>query len=240
MSKINKIRIDGELYEIEDSNVPEWAKSTKKPTYKTSEVENDSGYLTEHQDISHLAKRTELHNHDNKSILDNITQNDIDKWNSNNSGGGTGNVSSNTINSIVVVDSLPDVEEEGVLYLVKETEIEEPTIEYVTNPTMEMGSISRDGTLSDSTEHCRTADYVYVYGKNSVTITSGTGSNSRIICYDANKNFLENWFVDTDGTSYSYRNIEDGASLNIPEGCHYIKVRISTTEVKPITINYND
>ncbi len=122
MSKINKIRIDGELYEIEDSNVPEWAKSTKKPTYKTSEVENDSGYLTEHQDISHLAKRTELHNHDNKSILDNITQNDIDKWNSNNSGGGTGNVSSNTINSIVVVDSLPDVEEEGVLYLVKETE----------------------------------------------------------------------------------------------------------------------
>ena len=33
---------------------------------------------------------------------------------------GTGNVSSDTINSIVVVDSLPDVEEEGVLYLVKE------------------------------------------------------------------------------------------------------------------------
>lgn len=32
------------------------------------------------------------------------------------------NVSSNIINSIVVVDSLPDVEEEGVLYLVKETE----------------------------------------------------------------------------------------------------------------------
>lgn len=33
---------------------------------------------------------------------------------------GTGNVSSDTINSIVVVDSLPDVEEEGVLYLVKD------------------------------------------------------------------------------------------------------------------------
>lgn len=33
--------------------------------------------------------------------------------------GGTGNVSSDTINSIVVVDYLPEVEEEGVLYLVK-------------------------------------------------------------------------------------------------------------------------
>lgn len=36
------------------------------------------------------------------------------------SGGGTGNVSSDTINSIVVVDELPAIEEEGVLYLVKE------------------------------------------------------------------------------------------------------------------------
>ena len=120
MSKINKIKIDRELYEIEDSNVPEWARNSQKPSYKTSELENDEGFLTEHQDISHLAKRTELHNHDKKIILDNITQNDIDKWNSNNSGGGTGNVSSEVINSIVVVDSLPDVEEEGVLYLVKE------------------------------------------------------------------------------------------------------------------------
>ena len=120
MSKINKISVDGALYELEDSNVPGWAKSPNKPSYKTSELENDEGFLTEHQDISHLAKRTELHNHDNKSILDNITQNDIDKWNSNNTGGGAGNVSSDTINSIVVVDSLPDVEEEGVLYLVKE------------------------------------------------------------------------------------------------------------------------
>lgn len=155
-------------------------------------------------------------------------------------GSGTGNVSSDIVNSIMVVDELPETEVEGVLYLVKEIEVEEPTIEYVTNPTMEMGSISRDGTLSDSTEYCRTADYVYVYGKNSVTITSGTGSASRITCYDANKNFLANWFVDTDGTAYSYRNIDDGSGFVIPEGCYYIKVRISATEVKPITIKYND
>ena len=37
-----------------------------------------------------------------------------------NLGGGTGNVSSDIVNSIMVVDELPEVEEEGVLYLVKE------------------------------------------------------------------------------------------------------------------------
>lgn len=234
MSKINKIRVDKTLYELEDSNVPGWAKSPNKPSYKTSELENDEGYLTEHQDISHLAKRTELHSHDNKSILDNITQNDINKWNSNNSGGGTGNVSSDMINSIVVVDSLPDVEEEGVLYLVKET------IEYVTSPTMEMGDISRSGTLSDSIEYCRTADYVYVYGKSSVNITNGTGDNSRVLCYDIDKNFMTNWYVDSAGTGYSYKHVEDGHDLDIPDGCYYIKLRFASTEVKSITINYTD
>lgn len=230
MSKINKIKLGEELYEIEDLNVPGWAKSAKKPTYKTSEVENDSGYLTEHQDISHLAKRTELHNHDNKSILDNITQNDIDKWNSNNSGG---NVSSDIINSIVVVDSLPDVEEEGVLYLVKET------IEYVTSPAMEMGSIGRDGALSDSTTSCRTSDYVYVYGKSKITVTNGIEKTTRVLCYDENKNFMTNWFVDGDA-SYSYKQVIDGDNMSIPNGCHYIKAKVDSETIITLTIGYTD
>lgn len=37
--------------------------------------------------------------------------------------GDKGNISSDVINSIVVVDALPEVEEEGVLYLVKEATI---------------------------------------------------------------------------------------------------------------------
>ena len=39
---------------------------------KTSDLENDSGYLTQHQDISGKADKTELHNHNNKSVLDEI------------------------------------------------------------------------------------------------------------------------------------------------------------------------
>ena len=40
-----------------------------------------SQYLTEHQDISGKADKTELHSHANKTILDGITQEDIDNWN---------------------------------------------------------------------------------------------------------------------------------------------------------------
>ena len=145
-----------------------------------------------------------------------------------------GNVSSDVINSIVVVDALPEIEEEGILYLVKE-----PSIEYVVNPTMEMGDIGRDGSLSNSAEYCRTADYVYVYGKNNITITNGLGVVSRVLCYDADKNFMTNWNVSSEG-SYSYRHVQDSHDLDIPEGCYYIKIRFSSTEVKPITIGYNN
>ena len=143
----------------------------------------------------------------------------------------TGNVSSDVINSIRVVDTLPEIEEDGVLYLVKE-------IEYITNPSIEMGDISRDGSLLNSTEYCRTADYVYVYGKNNITITNGLGVVSRVLCYDVDKNFMTNWNISSDGT-YSYRHVQDGHDLDIPDGCHYIKIRFSSTEVKPITIGYN-
>lgn len=47
---------------------------------KTSDLTNDSGYLTEHQDISNLATKSELHSHSNKTILDSITQAKINSW----------------------------------------------------------------------------------------------------------------------------------------------------------------
>ena len=38
-------------------------------------------YLTQLQDLSHLALKTELHNHSNKSVLDNITSAKVAEWN---------------------------------------------------------------------------------------------------------------------------------------------------------------
>ena len=60
----------------EDPTVPQWAKAKEKPTYtakevgalpnttkipsKTSELTNDSGFLTQHQDLSAYAKKTDI------------------------------------------------------------------------------------------------------------------------------------------------------------------------------------
>ena len=55
---------------------------TSIPSEYITETElNSKGYLTQHQNISHLALKTELHNHSNKSVLDNITSTKVTEWN---------------------------------------------------------------------------------------------------------------------------------------------------------------
>ena len=141
---------------------------------KSDKVHTHDQYLTEHQDISMKADKSELHSHANKTVLDSITSSKVTEWNNKSNfdgnynsltnkptiptvptnvssftndagyltsipseyvtetelndaisglGGGTGNVSSDVIRSIMVVDALPEVELEGVLYLVKETTV---------------------------------------------------------------------------------------------------------------------
>ena len=48
--------------------------------YITENELNAKGYLTEHQDISKLALKSELHSHTNKAILDNITSDKVANW----------------------------------------------------------------------------------------------------------------------------------------------------------------
>lgn len=81
-----------------DIDLSGYATKEELPT-KTSQLTNDSGfitsipseyvtetelegkrYLTEHQDISHLATKSELHTHNNKSVLDGLTSNKIAEW----------------------------------------------------------------------------------------------------------------------------------------------------------------
>ena len=51
---------------------------TSIPSEYVTETElNAKGYLTEHQDISNLATKNELHSHSNKIVLDEITSNEI-------------------------------------------------------------------------------------------------------------------------------------------------------------------
>ena len=126
---------------------------------KADKVHTHDQYLTEHQDISMKADKTELHSHSNKTVLDGITSSKVTEWNNKSTFDGNynsltnkptiptvptnvssftndaGYLSSSIIKSIVVVDALPEVEVEGVLYLVRggtstdtPTTPEEPTV----------------------------------------------------------------------------------------------------------------
>ena len=88
-------------YLTEHQDLSDYALKTEIPTVptKTSQLTNDSGfiksipseyvtetelnakgYLTEHQDISMKANKTELHSHSNKTVLDGITSTKVNEW----------------------------------------------------------------------------------------------------------------------------------------------------------------
>ena len=146
--------------------------------------------------------------------------------------GERGNVSSDTINSIVVVDSLPVIEEDGVLYLVK------GPMEYVANPPMMMGYINpTDGTQSESTNYC-ISGYIYIDEKQELTITNSAGLSMRIFCYDENKNFVTDWTYDSNGNPCSYVDLASGETNAFYYG-YYIRIMISSTEVVYLNISYD-
>ena len=76
-----KMDIHAHPYKSENWH-PTWNDVTDKPTIptKTSQLTNDSNFLTEHQDISGKADKTELHSHSNKTVLDGITSAKITSW----------------------------------------------------------------------------------------------------------------------------------------------------------------
>ena len=69
-----------ELTNAINNIVSSYALKTEIPN-KVSELENDSGYLTEHQDLSDYARTADLHSHTNKNVLDDISATDVSNWN---------------------------------------------------------------------------------------------------------------------------------------------------------------
>jgi hypothetical protein len=78
---------------------------TAVPSEYVTETElNAKGYLTQHQDISNLALKSELHTHSNKAILDEINQANINTWNGKSDFSGSYNDATNkpTLNSVEI------------------------------------------------------------------------------------------------------------------------------------------
>lgn len=151
MSKINKISVDGAVYDIEDASVPGWAKGVDKPTYKTSELENDSSYVTEAQMNERISNieisgGVDLTNYATKEYVDEQISN-IE------ASGGSGSdyelpiASSETLGGIKVGANLT-INENGVLSannLIFEYEVEEP----ITQIQIEGLDLLNDGCIYD-------------------------------------------------------------------------------------------
>ena len=71
-----------DAYQETDPTVPDWAKATTKPTYTAEEVGAVPDSAKSDIDKNTAAR----HTHGNKSTLDNITEEDIAKWNSGTAG----------------------------------------------------------------------------------------------------------------------------------------------------------
>ena len=186
---------------------------TSVPSEYVTETElNNKGYLTEHQDISMKADKTELHSHSNKTVLDGITSDKVTEWNNKSTFDGnynslinkptiptvptkvssftndSGYLSSSIIKSIVVVDALPEVEVEGVLYLVRggtstdtPTTPEEPT---VTN----LYPNQTTTTISDGFTITFTGRNVTINGRND-TASIQCQTNQFAMALEANKTY---------------------------------------------------
>ena len=86
---------------------------------KISELENDEGYIKEHQSLEEYARKTDLHNHSNKVVLDSITQDNIDSWNAKTNEAINNELDEVNANITAVADDL-DSMDERVLYLEKQ------------------------------------------------------------------------------------------------------------------------
>lgn len=80
-TKVSELTNDsGFITSIPDEYITETELTAKE--YIDNTTLESKGYLTEHQDLSSYALKTELHTHDNKIILDAITDAKITEWNS--------------------------------------------------------------------------------------------------------------------------------------------------------------
>lgn len=77
LDKANTMELPTKISELINDN----GYLTEIPSEYITEAElEEKKYLTEHQDISGKADKTELHNHSNKSVLDGITSDKVSEW----------------------------------------------------------------------------------------------------------------------------------------------------------------
>ena len=111
--------------------------------------------------------------------------------------------------------------------------------EYIANPALEVGDINQiTGEPKSSTKYVRTSDFVYMYGKTTLTMENNANSKMKAFCYDENKEFIKGW-VNDGGKLYNFKNISNGGSFVAPSNAYYIKCRFHSVKNPTLTIKYS-
>ena len=187
-------------------------KNSKETTYQFVELKGQKGEKGEKGDTVTYKAGTDI------EITEDNTINYIGS-------GGTGNVSSDVINSIVVVDSLPTTEVDGVLYLVKE-------------------SGSSGETPSGTNIFTNYTSFIDYYLNSSGIIKSLTGGYSYYVSCEANTTYTVNGVGNklragafssvpiSGSTTTNFVTNDGGSTLNITTGADeiYLFVYLGTSD----------
>ena len=196
---------------------------TSVPSEYITETElNAKGYLTEHQDISMKADKTELHTHNNKTVLDGITSTKVTEWNNKSNFDGNYNSLTNKPN-IPTVDVNKNYVDTQLATKANKSEI--PSLEgyatetYVTNKIAEAslsgGEVDLSG-LATKDELATKADKTAIPTKTSqLTNDSGFLTAHQNISGKADKTYVDNQLANKSNTDHihSYNDLTDKPTI---------------------------
>lgn len=142
------------------------------------------------------------------------------------------NIKNSNAPSVFISPSEPETTKTGDIWLISDINI---LIESIKTPLLETGSISSSTGLNTTSDTAmRTAGYLEVTPGNKYYFENNTtdGKRMRIFFYDVNKEPILNWFTESGGNTYSYKNITNGGSFEIPTdiSVKYMKIRIDAVE----------
>ena len=206
-------------------------------------------YLTQHQDLSHLALKTELHNHSNKSVLDNITNAKVVEWNNKSTFSGSYNDLSNkpTIPSLSGYATEKFVKDEisKVSIDIDYSLLAFDTTEIVDLPYSVIGIVDEDNVITLSSDKLADGLYTLRYSNGEEyseigKLLIGERKVTRIIATKTKTSYIEGDSLTTnDITVTAYYN-DNTSSIITGYKIDSSSVSMSTKGNYPLKISYMD
>lgn len=159
---------------------------TEVPSEYITETElNAKGYLTEHQDISNLALKSDLHAHSNKGILDTITQAKVQNWD--NKSDFSGNYNDLTNKPTIPTKTSELNNDSGFL-----------------TEHQDISNLATKTELNNKQDKLVAGDNITITG-NTISATGGSGGASNILTFENIQVATTSFVEDTTYSEFGYK-----------------------------------